>query len=114
MLNINPANAFAYYASVNSDRRLGFRVYDDMLEEKYTYRRPEFLQLNEESEQAASDHESRVRLISIGESLHQITSQDRLLFHTGNYLLTLDTPSKLNISIVESSISVSCHLAGLL
>ena len=31
----------------------------DMLEEKYTYRRPEFLQLNEESEQAASDHESR-------------------------------------------------------
>ena len=42
MLNINPANAFAYFASVNSDRRLGFRVYDDMLEEKYTYRRPEF------------------------------------------------------------------------
>ena len=66
MLNINPANAFAYFASVNSDRRLGFRVYDDMLEEKYTYRRPEFLQLNEESEQAQP---------------HRITSQDRLLFH---------------------------------
>ena len=48
MLNINPASAFAYFASVNSDRRLGFRVYDDMLEEKYTNRRPEFLQLNEE------------------------------------------------------------------
>lgn len=63
MLNINPANAFAYFASVNSDRRLGFRVYDDMLEEKYTYRRPEFLQLNEESEQAASDHESRPIII---------------------------------------------------
>ena len=45
MLNINPANAFAYFASVNSDRGLGFRVYDDMLEEKYTYRRPEFLHI---------------------------------------------------------------------
>ena len=63
MLNINPANAFAYFASVNSDRGLGFQVYDDMLEEKYTYRRPEFLQLNEESEQAASDHESRPIII---------------------------------------------------
>ena len=47
MLNINPANAFAYFASFNSDRRLSFRVYDDMLEEKYTYRRPDFLQLND-------------------------------------------------------------------
>ncbi|XP_020618959.1 protein phosphatase 1H-like [Orbicella faveolata] len=63
MLNINTANALAYFTNVNSDRRLGFRVYDDMLDEKYTYRRPEFLQLNEESEQAASDHESRPIII---------------------------------------------------
>ena len=63
MLNINPASALAYFTNVNSDRRLGFRVYDDMLEEKYTYRRPEFLQLNEESEQAASDHEARPIII---------------------------------------------------
>ena len=63
MLHINPANAFAYFTSVNSDRRIGFRVYDDMLEEKSMYRRPEFLQLNEQSEQAASDHESRPIII---------------------------------------------------
>ena len=90
VLNIDPANAFAYFASLYSDRRLGFRVYDDMLEETY---RVKLL-----SEQAASDHESR-----------------RLLFHTWNYLLMLDTPSKLNISIIimESSMSLSCYLAGL-
>nr|XP_058969527.1 protein phosphatase 1J-like [Pocillopora verrucosa] len=63
MLNINPASALAYFTNVNSDRRLGFRAYDDMLEEKYKYRRPEFLQLNEESEQAASDHDSRAILM---------------------------------------------------
>ena len=61
VLNISPANAFAYLT--NTDRRIGFRVYDDMLEEKYTYRRPEFLQLDEESEQAASDHEARPIII---------------------------------------------------
>lgn len=63
MLNINPSSAFAYFTNINSDRRLGFRVYDDMLDEKYTYRRPEFLQLNEESEQAATDHEARPIII---------------------------------------------------
>lgn len=63
MLNINPARALAYFTNVNSDRRLGFRVYDDMLEQKYEYRRPEFLQLDEESEQAASDHDSRPIII---------------------------------------------------
>lgn len=63
MLNINPASALAYFTNVNADRRLGFRVYGDMLEEKYEYRRPEFLQLDEESEQAASDHDSRPIII---------------------------------------------------
>jgi len=63
MLNINPANALAYFTNMSPDRRLSFQVYDDMLEEKYSYRRPEFLQLNEESEQAASDHESRPIII---------------------------------------------------
>ena len=95
MRNINPENAFAYFASLNSDRRLGFRVYDDMLEEKYTYRLFKGTRnLN---------------------NLHWITSQDRLLFHTGNYLLMLDTPSKLNISVIimESSMSLSYYLVGL-
>lgn len=63
MLNIGSTNAIAYFANVNSDRRLGLRVYDDMLEVKYNYRRPEFLQLDEESEQAASDHDSRPIII---------------------------------------------------
>ena len=63
MLNIGSTNAIAYFTNVNSDRRLGFRVYDDMLEVKYDYRRPEFLQLDEESEQAASDHDSRPIII---------------------------------------------------
>lgn len=63
MLNIGSTNAIAYFTNVNSDRRLGFRVYDDMLEVKYDYRRPEFLQLDQESEQAASDHDSRPIII---------------------------------------------------
>ena len=63
MLTLNTANAIAYLTSPNSDRRIGFRVYNDMLEEKFRYRRPEFLQLNEESEQASADHEIRPILI---------------------------------------------------
>ena len=63
MLSVSPSNAIAYFTNVNSDRRLGFRVYGEMLEVKYDYRRPEFLQLDEESEQAASDHDSRPIII---------------------------------------------------
>lgn len=66
ILNISPASALAYIVGQSPDnRRITFRSYGDMveMEEKYTYRRPEFLQLNEESEQASSDHEARPILI---------------------------------------------------
>lgn len=65
MLNITSANAFAYFVGQNPERRITFQSYGDMLEmeEKYTYRRPEFLQLDEESEQASADHEARPILI---------------------------------------------------
>lgn len=65
IFNITQANAFAYFVGPTPERRITFRSYGDMmeLEEKYTYRRPEFLQLDEESEQASADHESRPILI---------------------------------------------------
>lgn len=59
VITLNTASALAYFAASNSDRRLGFRIYDDMLEEKFRYRRPEFLQMSEEAEQVSADHEIR-------------------------------------------------------
>jgi len=65
ILNISPASALAYIVGQSPDRRISFRTYGDIMEmeEKYSYRRPEFLQLDEESEQASSDHESRPILV---------------------------------------------------
>ena len=63
MLSVSTQNAFNFFASPMPDRRIDFHVYRDMLEEKHAYRRPEFLQLDEESTQASADHESRPILI---------------------------------------------------
>jgi hypothetical protein len=63
ILNISPTSALAYIVGQTPDRRISYRSYNTMVEEKYTYRRPEFLQLDEESEQASADHDARPILI---------------------------------------------------
>ncbi|EDO41714.1 predicted protein, partial [Nematostella vectensis] len=75
------------------------------LEDKYSYRRPEFLQLNEESEQASADHEVRPILIphrelplnagyaeaiNAGKTLHK--NEDQAL--AGMFCLNLDKKTR--------------------